>query len=167
MIKIVNFKISLKLKQKYLFEKLYFLKIYHFYSLGVVCIFQTFLILSKEYLYPLLKITMKENLYSIISYRQPHRVCNYDFLLKWKIQKLLIMYIGGSSIILTKKFFLHRIQTCKTQMRSLISYPLNRTINLKQTNYFNMIKIAHFNISLKLKQKYLFKKLYLRSCIFF
>ena len=105
MIKIVHFKISLKLKQKYLFEKLYFLKIYHFYSLGVVCIFHTFLILSKEYLYLLLKITMKENLYSIISYRQPHRVCNYDFLLKWKIQKLLIMYIDGSSIILTKKCF--------------------------------------------------------------
>ena len=30
MIKIVHFNISLKLKQKYLFEKLYFLKIYHF-----------------------------------------------------------------------------------------------------------------------------------------
>ena len=25
------------------------------------------------------------------------------FLFKWKIQKLLLMYIGGSSIILTKK----------------------------------------------------------------
>ena len=27
------------------------------------------------------------------------------FLFKWKIQKLLLMYIGGSSIILRKKIF--------------------------------------------------------------
>ena len=107
------------------------------------------------------KITLKESLNVIISYWQPHSVCNSDFIFKWKIQKLLIMYIGGSSIIQTQKVFsLNKIETYNHKTRSLLSYPLDRTINWQKYNHFNIIKIVHFNISLKLKQKYLFENLY-------
>ena len=51
------------------------------------------------------------------------------FLFKWKIQKLLLMYIGGSSIILRKKISLHRIRTCKKSDNKSESYPLDCTIN--------------------------------------
>ena len=47
------------------------------------------------------------------------------FLFKWKIQKLLLMYIGGSSIILTKKISF--IGWKLTKLRSEVWYLIHLT----------------------------------------
>ena len=51
------------------------------------------------------------------------------FLFKWKIQKLLLMYIGGSSIILRKKFPSIGLELAKKSYNKSESYPLDCTIN--------------------------------------
>ena len=70
MIKFGHFNISLKLKQKYLFEKLYFFKNLSFLLRDSLSYgFQFIFIFPQEYLYPPVKMTLKESLYLIISYR--------------------------------------------------------------------------------------------------
>ena len=64
MIKFAHFNISLKLKQKYLFEKLYFFKkIYRFYCVIVFHI-QFIFNFPQEYLYPPVKMSLKGELIS-------------------------------------------------------------------------------------------------------